>query len=580
MKKTLLLVLALAASICVSAKEMSRIHVEGKNFVDENGKTIVFKGLCFSDPVKLISENKWDEDYFSEAASWNANVVRFPIHPQYLNRYGWDKTFEAIDRGIEWAKQLGMYVIIDWHSIGNLKEEKYTSPMYNTTMEETFRFWHTAAQRYKDEPAVALYELFNEPTIGQKGLGKCSWDEWRNINEQLIDTIRAINPKAVCICAGFDWAYKLTDVKAKPIRRQNIAYVSHPYPMKRDQPWEEKWEKDFGYVADNYPVICTEIGYCLESERGAHVPVKSTDVYGDHITKYFEQKGISFTIWCFDPHWAPTLFTDWNYTLSTQGRYFKKYLQSLPKSNEYDENIRTISDNNTRLTWIKDMPGDSKQGKRVFNDTPNEILKELHLEEGIPSSMSCFLMEVDGDKILFDTGLGGKNSLLHQSLAKLGTNAEQIKRIFITHLHGDHIGGLVDGTEKIFPNAEIYLNKVEYDAWMAMPADRNAQQKNILSIYADQLHLFTVDEKLPYDIQPLAAYGHTPGHTIFQKGKLLVIGDLMHGAALQMVHPEYCPSYDMDKPTAIESRKKFIKYAADNKLIMAGMHLPSPGYIK
>jgi hypothetical protein len=76
--------------------------------------------------------------------------------------------------------------------------------------------------------------------------------------------------------------------------------------MKRSEPWEEQWEKDFGYVADTYPVICTEIGFCLEDEPGAHIPVMSTDVYGEHITKYFEQKGISFTVWCFDTSWAPT----------------------------------------------------------------------------------------------------------------------------------------------------------------------------------------------------------------------------------------------------------------------------------
>lgn len=327
-KSLILLVLLLVASLGMSAKGLSRIHVEGKNFVNEKGKTVVFRGLCLSDPVKLISEGHWNQAHFAQAKSWKANVVRFPIHPQYLNQYGWEQTFQAIDQGIAWAKKRGMYVIIDWHSIGNLREEKYTNAMYNTTQEETFRFWRTVAQRYKGEPAVAMYELFNEPTIGQEGLGQCSWEQWRDLNEQMIDTIRAYDPQAVCLCAGFNWAYDLTPVKAMPIRRDNIAYVSHPYPMKREQPWEEQWERDFGYVADTYPVICTEIGYCLETEKGAHIPVKSTDVYGDHITKYFEQKGISFTIWCFDPHWAPTLITDWDYTLSTQGRYFKKYLRN------------------------------------------------------------------------------------------------------------------------------------------------------------------------------------------------------------------------------------------------------------
>ena len=303
------------------------VKVQGNKFIGPDGKELVFRGLCFSDPVKLVRDGQWNERYFEEAAHWGANVVRFAVHPANLNAMGWEETFAAMDQGIAWAKQYGLYVIMDWHSIGNLKDELYTSPMYNTTKAETFKFWRTVAQRYKDEPTVALYELFNEPTVTAPEVGDCTWTEWRELQEQMIDTVRTYNPRAVCLCAGFNWAYDLTPVAAEPVRRENIGYVCHPYPMKRPEPWEEQWEADFGYVADTYPVICTEIGFCLEDEPGAHIPVISTDVYGEHITQYLAQKGISFTVWCFDPHWAPTLITDWNFTLSTQGRFFKAYLQ-------------------------------------------------------------------------------------------------------------------------------------------------------------------------------------------------------------------------------------------------------------
>jgi aryl-phospho-beta-D-glucosidase BglC (GH1 family) len=302
------------------------VKVDGNKFVDPKGNELIFRGLCFSDPVKLVREGQWNERYFAAAADWGANVVRFAVHPSNINSLGWEETFQAMDRGIEWAKQYGSYVIMDWHSIGNLKEERYTSPMYNTTKEETFKFWRTVAQRYKDEPQVALYELFNEPTVN--GTGPCTWTEWKELQEQIIDTVRTYNPNALCLCAGFNWAYDLTPVAEEPIARPNVAYVSHPYPMKRPEPWEEQWERDFGFVADTYPVICTEIGYCLEDEPGAHVPVMSTDVYGEHITRYFEQKGISFTVWCFDTSWAPMLISDWDFTPTTQGRFFKAYLQS------------------------------------------------------------------------------------------------------------------------------------------------------------------------------------------------------------------------------------------------------------
>ena len=329
MRKSILTVMTAALLVTACSAGEGWVKVEGNKFVDPQGRELVFRGLCFSDPVKLIREGQWNERYFAEAADWGANIVRFAVHPTNLDAMGWEEAFRAMDQGVAWAKQYGMYVIMDWHSIGNLKEEKYTAPMYRTTQAETFKFWSTVAERYKDEPTMALYELFNEPTV--TGTGDCTWDEWKELQERIIDTVRVHNPKAVCLCAGFNWAYDLTPVAESPIDRPNIAYVSHPYPMKRSEPWEPQWESDFGFVADRYPVICTEIGFCLEDEPGAHIPVMSTDVYGESITRYFEQKGISFTVWCFDPNWAPMLFSDWNFTPTTQGRFFKAYLQQQKK---------------------------------------------------------------------------------------------------------------------------------------------------------------------------------------------------------------------------------------------------------
>jgi len=327
MKKTILFAVMAVFFAWACSSAGSWVKVKGNKFVGPDGNEVVFKGLCFSDPVKLVADGHWNEEYFAKAAEWGANVVRFAVHPANLNAMGWDRAFEVFDQGIEWAKKYGMYVIMDWHSIGNLKDQLYTSPMYNTTKEETFKFWRTVASRYSDEPAVALYELFNEPTVTAPEVGDCSWQEWKQLQEQIIDTVRTYNPNAICLCAGFNWAYDLTPVAAQPIERPGVAYVAHPYPMKRSQPWEEQWEMDFGYVADTYPVVCTEIGFCLEDEPGAHIPVISTPEYGSHITSYLDSKGISFTVWCFDPDWAPMLIKDWSFAPTTQGEYFKEYLQ-------------------------------------------------------------------------------------------------------------------------------------------------------------------------------------------------------------------------------------------------------------
>ena len=124
MKKSILaIVIALVATVSCST-EKGWVKVEGNKFIDPEGNELVFRGLCLADPVKLVREGQWNERLFAEAADWGANIVRFAVHPTNLNSMGWDKTFAAMDKGIEWAKRHNLYVIMDWHSIGNLKEER------------------------------------------------------------------------------------------------------------------------------------------------------------------------------------------------------------------------------------------------------------------------------------------------------------------------------------------------------------------------------------------------------------------------------------------------------------------------
>lgn len=99
-----------------------------------------------------------------------------------------------------------------------------------------------------------------------------------------------------------------------------------------------------------------------------------------------------------------------------------------------------------------------------------------------------------------------------------------------------------------------------------------------INAYKKHLHLFEFSDTLPGNIKTIDVSDHTPRHTAYQIGKLLIIGDLIHCAAIQLKHPEIYTSYDMDKQTAIRSRKHILKYAKENHLIMAGMHLPPPTF--
>lgn len=308
--------------VAFAQAQLPRVSVKGNQFT-AGGAPVIFHGMSIADPDKLEREQHWDKKIFDEIKSWGANLVRFPVHPASWHKQGQEKYLALLDRGIKYAGDLGLYVIIDWHSIGNLKTEKFQSPMYETTKKETLEFWDIISKRYKDNTTVAFFELFNEPTTYGGQLGEISWAEWKTMNEEMIKIIRNNKATTVPLVAGFNWAYDLTPVANDPVNAEGIGYVSHPYPMKRQKPWEPQWTADWGFTAKKYPLILTEIGFCGKEDRGAHVPVISDESYGDAITTYSKDNNISYVLWVFDPQWAPMLIDNWEFTPTRQGRYFK-----------------------------------------------------------------------------------------------------------------------------------------------------------------------------------------------------------------------------------------------------------------
>ena len=240
--------------------------------------------------------------------------------------------------------------------------------------------------------------------------------------------------------------------------------------------------------------------------------------------------------------------------------------------------IKTLHLDDVTVTWVADNAQETFMPRTLFKDASEHLIKELSLQDGIPSSISTFLVESNGLRILFDTGFGKPGSQLLTGLQTLGIKPADVKYLYLTHFHGDHIGGMMKGDSVVFPNAEIHASRVEYEAWMKMSSDKNIQQVKTMNAYKKHLHLFEYGDTLPGNIVAMDAIGHTPGHTAYRAGRLLVIGDLIHGAALQLKHPDICASYDMDKDMAIKSRKRILKYAKENHLVMAGMHLPGPAF--
>ena len=305
------------------AKVLPLIKVQGNKFVDPEGKTVLFKGVAISDPDKIEVQGHWNKAHFEQIKEMGALIVRIPVHPVAWRERTPEKYLELLDQAVEWCTDLGMYVMIDWHSIGNLGMEIFQNPMYNTSKQETYQFWRTIAQHFKGNNTVAFYEIFNEPTTYRGQLGSMSWSEWKKINENVIELIRAFDTETIPLVAGFDWAYDLTPIINEPINAQGIGYVTHPYENKRSQPWEPKWEENFGFAASQYPIVATEFGFGLRPGQ-----TMDENSYAPRIIKYLEGKGISWVCWVFDPEWGPQLLKSWNpYELTQSGEFFKKAMK-------------------------------------------------------------------------------------------------------------------------------------------------------------------------------------------------------------------------------------------------------------
>jgi glyoxylase-like metal-dependent hydrolase (beta-lactamase superfamily II) len=176
--------------------------------------------------------------------------------------------------------------------------------------------------------------------------------------------------------------------------------------------------------------------------------------------------------------------------------------------------------------------------------------------------------------------------------AALGVKPADIDTVLVTHLHPDHVGGLVDaGGQAVFPNAELVVHAVESAYWSdpaVLAAAPEGQEKQAVRLslatiaaYRDRTRSVTGGEVLG-GVTAVPAPGHTPGHTgwlIASGGDgLLVWGDIVHLPGLQFARPDAGMAFDVDGALAIATRRRILDMAATDRLCVAGMHMDFPGF--
>jgi glyoxylase-like metal-dependent hydrolase (beta-lactamase superfamily II) len=218
--------------------------------------------------------------------------------------------------------------------------------------------------------------------------------------------------------------------------------------------------------------------------------------------------------------------------------------------------------------------------------------------ETLPTELSinCFLVDTGAKKILVDTGagelFGATSGKLVDNLRDAGYRPEDIDTILLTHIHGDHSGGLSVGGKVVFPNATVYVDKDDPDYWLdsaaeaSAPADRKisfAQSRQTLDPYiqADRIRTFDGATELFPGIRTVPEPGHTPGLTGYlvesHGERMLLWGDIVHAAEVQFRDPSVTVEYDVDPAQAVASRLRVLGDAAKQGYLVGGAHLSFPG---
>ena len=252
-----------------------------------------------------------------------------------------------------------------------------------------------------------------------------------------------------------------------------------------------------------------------------------------------------------------------------------------------DFRITALSDGTAERDLVKIM-SKPEAVRTAFENAHEALPAEL--------SINAYLVDTGDKRILIDTGagelFGGTSGHIVTNLRAAGYEPEAIDAILLTHIHGDHSGGLSIGGKRVFPNAIVYVDRRDPAYWLSakeearVPANRRttfAQSHQTVDPYvrAGKLKTFDGPTTLFAGITSVPEYGHTPGlngYMVESRGqRLLLWGDIVHATEVQFADPTVTIDFDVDPAQAIATRRRVLQDAARRGYLVGGAHLSFPG---